>query len=83
MPQLGSGRHVALSASLHLGALAAERDQSKYFFAIVALRLHAGTSEARLSDSAINGGAELARNFTQRQNGGGSKSTFGSGEPDM
>lgn len=42
MPQLKSGRHVALSASPYLDALAAERDETKYF-AIVALRLHAST----------------------------------------
>jgi hypothetical protein len=45
MPQLKSGRHVALSASPYLDALAAERDETKYF-AIVALRLHASTPEA-------------------------------------
>lgn len=45
MPQLSSGRHVALSASPYLDAVASEKDESKYF-AIVALRLHASTREA-------------------------------------
>lgn len=45
MPQLKSGRHVAVSASPYLDALAADKDESRYF-AIVALRLHAGTPQA-------------------------------------
>lgn len=45
MPQLKSGRHVAISASPFLDALAAEQDESKYF-AIVALRVNASTPEA-------------------------------------
>lgn len=42
MPQLKSGRHVALSASPYLDALKSGPDESRYF-AIVALRLHAAT----------------------------------------
>ena len=45
MPQLKSGRHIALSASPYLNALAAEKDESRYF-AIVALRAHASTPNA-------------------------------------
>lgn len=45
MPQLKSGRHVALSASPYLDALWSEKDESRYF-AIVALRLHANSPEA-------------------------------------
>lgn len=45
MPKLSSGRHVALSASPYLDALDGESDEAKYF-AIVALRLHAGNPEA-------------------------------------
>ncbi|HWT15139.1 MAG TPA: hypothetical protein VN581_05100, partial [Patescibacteria group bacterium] len=45
MPQLSSGRHVALAASPYLHAVASENDESKYF-AIVAHRIHAGTSDA-------------------------------------
>ncbi len=45
MPQLKSGRHVALSASPYLDALATDNDESRYF-AIVALRVHASTPEA-------------------------------------
>ncbi len=44
MPQLRSGRHVAISASPYLDVLAAEKDESKYF-AAVALRLHASSPE--------------------------------------
>lgn len=53
MPQLSSGRHVALSASPYLDALRAEHDESKYF-AVVALRLHAGTPQA-LRDQLVVG----------------------------
>lgn len=45
MPQLKSGRHVALSATPYLDALASANDDSAYF-AIVALRLHASTPGA-------------------------------------
>lgn len=45
MPQLKSGRHVALSASPYLDALKSGSDESRYF-AIVALRLHAATPQA-------------------------------------
>ena len=45
MPQLAGGRHVALSASPYLGGLAAERIESTYF-AVVALRLHAATTQS-------------------------------------
>lgn len=45
MPQLKSGRHVALSASPYLDALASEKDESRYF-AMVALRVHAGSPRA-------------------------------------
>lgn len=45
MPQLKSGRHVALSASPYLDALTSGPDESKYF-AIVALRLNAPTPGA-------------------------------------
>jgi|CXWL01.1.fsa_nt_gi hypothetical protein len=45
MPQLKTGRHVALSASPYLDALASEKGESKYF-AAVALRLHANTPRA-------------------------------------
>ena len=45
MPQLKSGRHVALSASPYLDALTSGSDESKYF-AIVALRLNIATPEA-------------------------------------
>ncbi|MGA0588856.1 hypothetical protein ACO2Q2_17305 [Dyella sp. KRB-257] len=45
MPQLKSGRHVALSASPYLEALTTGPDESKYF-AIVALRLNITTPEA-------------------------------------
>ncbi|MBP7623351.1 MAG: hypothetical protein KA763_05220 [Xanthomonadales bacterium] len=45
MPQLKSGRHVALSASPYLDALNSEKDESKYF-AIIALRAHTNTPQA-------------------------------------
>lgn len=45
MPQLKSGRHVALSASPYLDALSSEKDESRYF-AILALRLHANSPQA-------------------------------------
>lgn len=45
MPQLTSGRHVALSASPYLDALSSEKDESRYF-AILALRLHANSPQA-------------------------------------
>jgi hypothetical protein len=45
MPQLKSGRHVALSASPYLDALAKEPDESKYF-AMLALRVHANSAQA-------------------------------------
>ncbi len=45
MPQLKSGRHVALSASQYLDALSSGSDESRYF-AIVALRLNCPTPEA-------------------------------------
>ncbi len=45
MPQFAGGRHVALSASPYLGGLAAERIESTYF-AVVALRLHAATTQS-------------------------------------
>lgn len=45
MPQLSSGRHVAVSISPYLDALADGPDESRYF-AVVALRLHAATPEA-------------------------------------
>jgi hypothetical protein len=45
MPQLKSGRHVALSASPYLKALASGPDESRYF-AVVALRLNAPTPDA-------------------------------------
>lgn len=44
MPQLKSGRHVALSASPYLDALAREPDESKYF-AMLALRVHANSPQ--------------------------------------
>lgn len=46
MPQLTSGRHVALGASPYLHPLSAEKDESRYF-AAVALRPHAGTPAHR------------------------------------
>ncbi|MDG4596310.1 MAG: hypothetical protein P9F75_11595 [Candidatus Contendobacter sp.] len=45
MPQLKSGRHVALSASPYLDALISGPDESKYF-AIVALCLNVPTPDA-------------------------------------
>lgn len=45
MPQLKSGRHIALSASPYLDALSSEKDESRYF-AILALRLHANSPQA-------------------------------------
>jgi hypothetical protein len=45
MPQLKSGRHVAISASPYLDALASNKDESRYF-AMIALRLHANTPQA-------------------------------------
>lgn len=45
MPQLKSGRHVALSASPYLDALTSGPSETKYF-AIVALRTSAATPEA-------------------------------------
>ena len=45
MPQLAGSRSVALSASPYLGGLAAERIESTYF-AVVALRLHAATTQS-------------------------------------
>ncbi len=47
MPQLKSGRHVALSISPYLDALTAGSDESKYF-AILALRLSANSPQALL-----------------------------------
>jgi hypothetical protein len=47
MPQLRSGRHVALSAGPYLDALASGSDESKYF-SVVALRLNSATPEALL-----------------------------------
>lgn len=44
MPQLKSGRHVALSASPYLDALSSEKDEARYF-AILALRVHANSPE--------------------------------------
>lgn len=45
MPQLKSGRHVALSISPYFDALIHGPDESKYF-AVVALRLNAATPDA-------------------------------------
>lgn len=45
MPQLKSGRHVALDASPYLDAVSHGSDNSKYY-AIVALRLNASTPQA-------------------------------------
>lgn len=45
MPQLKSGRHVALSASPYLDALSSDKDESRYF-AILALRVHANSPQA-------------------------------------
>lgn len=45
MPQLKSGRHVALSASPYLDALSSEKDESRYF-AILALRVYANSPQA-------------------------------------
>jgi len=42
MPQLRSGRYVAVSASPYMDALSAEKDESRYF-AILALRVHANS----------------------------------------
>jgi hypothetical protein len=53
MPQLKSGRHVALSVSPYLDALASDKDESKYF-ALVALRLGASTPQA-LRDHVVIG----------------------------
>lgn len=53
MPQLKSGRHVTFSASPYLDALAAEKDEAKYF-ALFALRLNASTPEA-LRDHVVIG----------------------------
>lgn len=53
MPQLKSGRHVAISASPYLDALLDGNDASRYF-AIVALRLNAG-SPAALRDHLVVG----------------------------
>ncbi|MBL0028265.1 MAG: hypothetical protein IPO95_03995 [Rhodanobacteraceae bacterium] len=53
MPQLKSGRHVTFSTSPYLDALAAEKDEAKYF-ALFALRLYASTPEA-LRDHVVIG----------------------------
>lgn len=52
MPQLKSGRHVSLSLSPYLDALASGPDEAKYF-AVVALRLNAPTPEALLNHVVI------------------------------
>ena len=53
MPQLRSGRHVALSISPYLDALASGPDESRYF-ATVALRLNTSTPAA-LRDHVVIG----------------------------
>ena len=53
MPQLKSGRHVALSISPYLDALTAGSDESKYF-AVLALRLSANSPQA-LRDQVVIG----------------------------
>lgn len=53
MPQLKSGRHVALSASHYLDALSSELEESRYF-AAVALRVHAATPQ-KLRDHLVIG----------------------------
>jgi hypothetical protein len=52
MPRLSTGRHVALGVNPYLDALSCGSDEQRYF-AIAALRLHAGTPEALLPHVAV------------------------------